>query len=330
MVNGRQSIVSFSNQKEMLMSTLAIDKAIEKVPFLADSKNIKKIPLSGGITNLNFKVEADGKSYVIRLAGEGTEQLGIKRDVEYAANYAAGQLGIAPEVVYFIEPEGYIVTRFVTGKRIMPEDIVKPDYLARVAKKLRLFHRNGPKLKGEFNVFRRVEMLTKVSKSNNAKFPHDWDFIMKKMREAEKALLKDPYIPTPTHNDLLNLNWLDEEVAGDIGEIRLLDWEYAGMGDIFFDLGNFSHHHRLNEDQVDNFLYEYFGEVTDKQYARLRLMWPMSELHEAMWGTTQTGISKLEEDFQGYADLWFGRFRQHVTDYRWEDWLKDVSKKSKK
>jgi thiamine kinase-like enzyme len=309
--------------------TLAIDKAIAKVPFLKDSKNIKKTPLSGGITNLNFKIDADGRSYVIRLAGEGTDQLGIKRDVEYAANYAAGQLGIAPEVVYFIEPEGYIVTRFVTGKRIMPEDIVKPDYLARVAKKLRLFHRNAPKLKGEFNVFRRVEMLTKVSKSNNAKFPHDWDFIMKKMREAEKALLKDPYIPTPTHNDLLNLNWLDEEVAGDIGEIRLLDWEYAGMGDIFFDLGNFSHHHRLNEEQIDIFLYEYFGEVTDKQYARLRIMWPMSELHEAMWGTTQTGISKLEEDFQGYADLWFGRFRQHVTDYRWEDWLKDVGKKGK-
>ncbi len=309
--------------------TLAIDKAIAKVPFLKDSKNIKKTPLSGGITNLNFKIDADGRSYVIRLAGEGTEQLGIKRDVEYAANYSAGQLGIAPEVVFFIEPEGYIVTRFITGKRIMPEDIVKPDYLARVAKKLRLFHRNAPKLKGEFNVFRRVEMLTKVSKSNNAKFPHDWDFIMKKMREAEKALLKDPYIPTPTHNDLLNLNWLDEEVAGDIGEIRLLDWEYAGMGDIFFDLGNFSHHHRLNEEQVDTFLYEYFGEVTDKQYARLRIMWPMSELHEAMWGTTQTGISKLEEDFQGYADLWFGRFRQHVTDFRWEQWLKDVGKKSK-
>ncbi len=307
--------------------TLAIDKAIAKVPFLKDSKNIKKTPLSGGITNLNFKIDADGRSYVIRLAGEGTDQLGIKRDVEYAANYAAGQLGIAPEVVYFIEPEGYIVTRFVTGKRIMPEDIVKPDYLARVAKKLRLFHRNAPKLKGEFNVFRRVEMLTKISTKNNAKFPHDWDFIMKKMREAEKALLKDPYIPTPCHNDLLNLNWLDEEVAGDIGEIRLLDWEYAGMGDIFFDLGNFAHHHRLNEEQVDTFLYEYFGEVTDKQYARLRIMWPMSELHEAMWGTTQTGISKLEEDFQGYADLWFGRFRQHVTDFRWEQWLKDVGRK---
>ena len=311
------------------MNTLAIDKAIAKVPFLKDSKNVKKIPLSGGITNLNFKIEADGRSYVIRLAGEGTDQLGIKRDVEYAANKVAGELGIAPEVVFFIEPEGYIVTRFVTGKRIMPEDIVKPDYLVRIAQKLRLFHRNSPKLKGEFNVFRRVEMLTKTAKSKGAQFPADWDFIMKKMREAEKALLKDPYIPTPCHNDLLNLNWLDEEVAGDIGEIRLLDWEYAGMGDIFFDLGNFSHHHRLNEEQIRLFLTSYFGTLSPKHYARLRIMWPMSELHEAMWGTTQSVISTLEEDFQGYANLWFGRYRMHTTDYRWEQWLKDVAKKSK-
>ena len=138
------------------MSVLAIDKAIDKVPFLAESKNIKKTPLSGGITNLNFKVEADGRAYVIRLAGEGTDQLGIKRDVEYAANYAAGQMGIAPEVVYFIEPENYIVTKFITGKTIAPDVIKTPDYLARVAKKIRLFHKRGPKLKGDFNVFRRV------------------------------------------------------------------------------------------------------------------------------------------------------------------------------
>jgi thiamine kinase-like enzyme len=307
--------------------TLTIDEAIAKVPFLAESKNLKKTPLSGGITNLNYKIEADGKSYVIRLAGEGTEQLGIRRDVEYAANYAAGQLGIAPDVVYFIEPEGYIVTRFINGKRLPPEEITKPDNIMRVVRKVRLFHRRGPKLKSEFNVFRRVENLIKVSQRNNAKFPFDWDWIMQKKNEVEKALLKDPYIPTPCHDDLLNLNWLDEDVPGEIGEVRLLDWEYAGMGDIFFDLGNFSHHHRLNDDQVRVLLQEYFGEVTPRNFARLRLMEPMSELHEAMWGTTQTGISKLEEDFQGYADLWFGRIRQHVTDLRWEQWLKDVAKK---
>jgi thiamine kinase-like enzyme len=311
----------------MSMSTLAIDRAIAKVPFLAESKNIKKIPLSGGITNLNFRVDADGRSYVIRLTGEDTELLGIRRDVEYAANHAAGQLGIAPEVMHFIEPENYIVTRFINGKGIHPDVIKQPDYLARVVKKIRLFHMRGPKLEGEFNVFRRVEMLTKVSRKNNGRFPFDFDWIMQKMNEVEKALSKDPHTPRPCHDDLLNLNWLEEDVPGEIGEIRLLDWEYAGMGDPVYDLANFSSHHRLNDDQVRFLLDEYFGEEDPRHFARLKLLWPMSEIHEAMWGTTQTGISKLEEDFQGYADLWFGRVRQHVTDPRWDQWLKDVSKK---
>ena len=107
----------------------------------------------------------------------------------------------------------------------------------------------------------------------------------------------------------------------------MLDWEYAGMGDIFFDPGNFCHHHRLNDDQVRPLLQEYFGEMTAKNFAHLKLMWPISEIHEAMWVTTQTGISTLEEHFQGYADLWFGRVRQHVIDPRWDAWLQDVVSK---
>jgi thiamine kinase-like enzyme len=305
---------------------LTLEQAIARIPFLEKAVGIKTTPLGGGITNLNYKIDSDGKSYVLRITGADTELLGIKRDVEHQANLAAGRLGIAPEVVFFIEPEGYLVTRYINGKVILPEEIVKPDNIIRVVRKVRLFHRNGPQLAGEFNVFRRVEMLTEVSKRNNCKFPFDFDWIMQKACQVEEALLKDPYIPTPCHDDLLNLNWLDEDVPGGIGEIRLLDWEYAGMGDIFFDLANFCHHHRLNDDQVRLLLQEYFGEVTPKNFARLKLMWPMSELHEAMWGTTQTGISRLDEDFQGYADLWFGRLRQHVTDPRWEQWLVDVSK----
>jgi thiamine kinase-like enzyme len=229
--------------------------------------------------------------------------------------------------MYYIEPEGYLVTRFIKARRMPPEVITQPDNIVRVVRKLRLFHRRGPELQCEFNVFRRIEMLTAVSRSKNCKFPYDFDWLMQEMVRVEEALKKDPYVPAPCHDDLLNLNWLDEDVPGEIGEVRLLDWEYAGMGDIFFDLANFSHHHRLNEVQVRLLLQEYFGEVTPKHYARLRLMWPMSELHEAMWGTTQTGLSTLDEDFQGYADLWFSRARQQITDLRWEEWLKDVSKK---
>ncbi len=304
---------------------LTLHEAISRVPFLAAAKNVVTAPLTGGITNLNFKIDADGKSYVLRITGADTDKLGIRRDVEYCANLAAGRLGIAPEVIYYIEPEGYLVTRFIKARRMPPEVITRPDNIVRVVRKLRLFHRRAPELNVEFNVFRRVEMLTAVSKERNCKFPHDFDWIMQEMRDVEKALLKDPYVPTPCHDDLLNLNWLDEDVPGEIGEVRLLDWEYAGMGDIFFDLANFSHHHRLSDDQVRLLLQTYFGEVTPKNFARLKLMWPMSEIHEAMWGTTQSGISKLDEDFQGYADLWFSRARQQFIDPRWQQWLKDVA-----
>ena len=80
---------------------LTLHEAIARVPFLADAKNVVTAPLTGGVTNLNFKIDAEGKSYVLRIAGADTDKLGIRRDVEYAANLAAGRLGIAPEVIYY-------------------------------------------------------------------------------------------------------------------------------------------------------------------------------------------------------------------------------------
>ena len=299
---------------------LTLEEAIARVPFLKNARELKTQPLKGGITNLNYRIDADGRSYVLRITGAGTELLGFKRDVEHAANLAAGKLGVAPEVLYFIEPEGYLVTRFVDGPLIPPEEMVKPENIRRVAEKVRKFHTEAPPLAGEFNVFRRVEMLTDVSRRNNCKFPENFDWILRKKRQVEDAFNKDPYTPTPCHDDLLNLNFLDEK-----GEVRILDWEYAGMGDIYFDLANFCHHHHLNDDQVRYWLQSYFGEATPQRFARLKLMWPMSETHEAMWGTTQTGISKLDEDFQGYADLWFGRATQAMHNPRWDEWLAEVA-----
>lgn len=304
---------------------LTLVQAIARVPFLKDRNDIRTSELKGGITNKNYKVEAGGKAYMLRITGESTDVLGINRATEHAANQAAGLLGVAPEVLYFIEPEGYLVTRFIRGKRIPPDEMVKPYNIRRVVRKLRLFHTRAPELQGEFNVFRRVDHLTEISRQHNCKFPFDFDWIRGKMREVEETLKKSPHKPTPCHCDLLNLNFLDEETPGEIGEVRILDWEYAGMGDIFFDLSNFCHHHRLSDELVDVLLQEYFGEVTSKDFARLKLMWPMSTIHEAMWGTTQTGISKLDEDFQGYADLWFARTREALTDARWNQWLKDAT-----
>ena len=89
-----------------------------------------------------------------------------------------------------------------------------PYNIRRVIRKLRMYHTRAPEVKGEFNVFRRVEHLIKISKDHNSKFPFDFDWIMQMMHGVEEALLKDPYAPTPCHCDLLNLNFLDEETPG--------------------------------------------------------------------------------------------------------------------
>src|SRR5512138_511381 len=123
---------------------LTLEQAIARVPFLAQARSLASKPLTGGITNLNYKVDADGKSYVLRITGKDTDKLGIRRDAEYCANLAAGQLGIAPEVAYYIEPEGYLVTRFIQARPIPPEVMRQPDNIVRVVQKLRLFHLRGP------------------------------------------------------------------------------------------------------------------------------------------------------------------------------------------
>ena len=238
--------------------TLTIDEAIARVPFLVGAKKLEKTVLGGGITNLNYKIDYDGKSCVIRIVDASTGLLGIRREVECAANTAAGLLGIAPKCCISSSRKA------AWSPAISRAGTSRPRRSSRrttsgVWRKLRLFHTRAPELQGQFNVFRRVEMLTKVSQGNNCKFPFDFDWIMQKMRQVEGRFPSIPLPLTPCHNDLLNLNWMDEEVAGEIGELRLLDWEYGGMGDIFFDLGNFCHHHRLTEDQERLLLHEYFG-----------------------------------------------------------------------
>src|SRR5207245_2168492 len=119
----------------------------------------------------------------------------------------------------------------------------------------------------------------------------------------------------PCHNDLLNANFLDD------GEIRIVDWEYAGMGDRFFDLANFSVNHEFNIEDDRRLLGAYFGEVREADLAALRLMRFMSDFREAMWGVLQGGISDLDFDFKGYAAKHFARMEATAAAPEFEKYL---------
>lgn len=296
--------------------TLTLEEAIAKVPFLSQAKEIKATPLGGGITNRNFRIDYDGQSCVLRITGENTDLLGIRRDVEYIASLAAGELGIAPPVLYLIEPEGYLITRFIRGQNIPPEEIVKPMNLKRFAEKIRRFHREGPHLPVTFDVFDRIRLFIRIAQEHNCAFPEDFSWFMERFTRTESALKASPAQPSPCHNDLLNLNFMREN-----GDLYILDWEYAGMGDPLYDLANFSHHHLLTDDQIAQLLGVYFGEVSPTTFARIKLYYPISQMYEALWGVAQTGISTLDEDFQGYADMFFARAEEHFKDARFEQWV---------
>ena len=96
----------------------------------------------------------------------------------------------------------------------------------------------------------------------------------------------------PCHNDLLNANFID-----DGSRIRIVDWEYAGMGDVFFDLANFSINHDLDADGRRELLEAYAGEVSPAAERALELMRFMSDFREAMWGVVQGAVSELDFDF---------------------------------
>lgn len=299
--------------------TLTLEEALARTPMWRQAPDLQPQPLTGGITNRNYRVEVGGEAFVLRLSGENTEMLGIHRPTEWQANQAAAALGIAPEAVYFIEPEGCLVTRFVEGEPIAVEGMREQGRLSQIADALRLFHTRGPALANRFDIFEVIASLTTIGRAHGGLFPGHFEWLLAQAQAVEAAFARDPYTPRPCHNDLLTANFLDAD-----GRLVILDWEYAGMGDVTFDLANFSHHHSLTDAQARFLLEAYYGEATRRRFARLKLMEPLSDLREALWGTVQTVISTLDEDFAGYADLWYARAAAAFADERVSDWLSMV------
>jgi thiamine kinase-like enzyme len=280
-----------------------LTRALRRLPELATGE-LTFTPLSGGITNRNFLVTGapGGLKVVLRLAGNDTHLLGISREVEHAATVVAAGVGVGPEVVAFLRPEGYLVTRFIEGRPV-PESEIRssPGRIAEVADALRRVH-NGPAIPGLFVPFRIVEAYRALALSRGVAIPPEYELAQSIARRIELACLTAPVEPRPCHNDLLNANFIHDGVR-----MRIVDWEYAGMGDPAFDLGNFSINHELDAEGDAALLRAYEGDVRTAALARITLMRVLSDFREAMWGVLQQGISTLDVDFVAYAAEHFDR-----------------------
>jgi len=252
--------------------------------------------LGGGITNHNFKVTVGDEAFVLRVGGKDTDLLGIDRGNEHDATLVAASLGIGPEVVSFVD--GCLVTRFIEGRPVPPEELDP----ATVGATIRTIH-DGPAIPGRFDSFRVVETYRNTAEAHGVSIPPAYEEASKRAAAIEGT--RAGVSLRPCHNDLLSANFLH-----DGARLRIVDWEYAGMGDPLFDLGNFAANHELEEDGERALLTGYIAKNDSENHSQidtLRDMRFMSDFREAMWGVVQQGISELDFDFAGYAEQHFER-----------------------
>jgi len=258
--------------------------------------------LDGGITNRNWRVEVPDGVFVLRVTGKDTNLLGIDRHDEYAASLVAASVGVGPDVEAFLEPEECLVTRFIEGNPIAVEEMRAPERIEQVTGTLRKLH-EGPSIPGQFDSFEVVESYKHIAEERGVKLPSAYEGAKAQADEIKRARGSQPL--RPCHNDLLNANFIDDGTT-----IWIIDWEYAGMGDRFFDLANFSVNHEFEPVHDEALLESYLGTPSARDRAALELMRFMSDFREAMWGVVQQGISELDFDFKAYADEHFERMER--------------------
>ena len=287
--------------------------------------------LEGGITNRNFRARLGDRDYVIRVPGKDTSLLEIDRVAEMRANEIAAGIGIAPPVAARLEDPPCLVTEFIEAREMSSEELRAPGAIAAVAAALRSFHDSGESIPADFDSFRLIETYAVTATERGAEIPPSFTEAHAAAARIEEALSGPEHDPVPCHNDLLAANFLDD------GErIRIVDWEYAGMGDRYFDLANFAVNNGLDEERQEGLLSTYFGERppasrlaaedprAGERLAALRLMMFMSDFREAMWGVVQGAVSELDFDFSDYAEKHFSRLRDAAADPRFSQWLEEA------
>ena len=267
-------------------------------------------PLSGGMTNLNFKITDGDQCFVVRLGEDDPIHL-ISRRNEIASCKAAFAVGISPELVYH-EP-GILVVRFVEGRVFAEADVRDDDNLQRIVALLNRFHHEVPPRFDQvavmfwvFQVLRHYHnMLAQGQSAHADRLPE----LAQVGRELEAAV--GPVEIVFGHNDLLAANFID-----DGEQIWLIDFDYAGFNSPLFDLSNLASNSELSPEQEQTMLESYFevspNRATMKSYHAMKCA---SLLRETLWSMVSEIYSRIDMDFADYTLKNLARFESAYAEY---------------
>jgi thiamine kinase-like enzyme len=294
-----------------------IEEVVSKIEDW-QGRDISIQPLSGGLTNTNFRVNVDGTPYFIRVPGESTELLAIDRNNEVHNTKAAAEAGVAPQVLYHLPEYNVMVLKFLDGQTMSREALNQPGMPTRMAQAIKRLHA-GPRFYSDFNMFRLTEYYLKLCSERGIKIPDGYLERMPIVARIEEAMSVRSLPTVPCNNDLLAENYMD-----DSEKLWLIDYEYSGNNDPTFELGNTCQEMEFDDARIHEICSAYFGDVTADTIARMKLNMIMSDVGWGLWAAIQARISTIDFDFWGWAlDRW-GRAVQKMDSAEFPRWLEEV------
>lgn len=287
-----------------------VQQILARVPAWQQAQEISVERLAG-LTNTNFRITVDGERFVLRVSGKNTERMGINRAHELAALQAAAAAGIGPQVMAFLPPEGHLVTRWVDGRHWEASEFRTPENVRRLTRTVQAIHALPPN-GAVFSPFQRVNNFLDIACSFGVPIPSNLEDCQETMAQVQADQDRDSgEWERFCHNDLVCVNYL---VVDADDSIQVLDWEFSGWGDVYYDLATvvYTHDsegpipHSLEEEMLDC----YFGAVTDWQRRRLAGMKFMLMLFTGAWALAQHGMMQggLILPVEGFDYLEFAQF----------------------
>lgn len=272
--------------------------SLSSIPSLADYTG--PVERLGGLTNLVFRVG----DACVRLPGAGTEEY-INRAHEAEAARAAADAGVSPEIIHADPETGVMAARFVDGAATMTPAGFRADIGAvrRAGEAFRQLHNSGAKFPFTFELFAMIDDYLAILSTKDVALPEGYHHVVGEAETVRAALAINPAKLVACHCDPLCENFLD---TGD--RIFIVDWEYSGMNDPMWDLGDLSVEGEFDAEQDQTLLEAYSGgEPVASDRARMVIYKAMCDLLWTLWGLIQLANDNPAEDFRAYADGRFAR-----------------------
>lgn len=304
----------------------AILRALSRTPDFSDLRREDlTITRQGGLTNLVFRVDAEGrKPIVVRVPGAGTEEY-IDREAELINARAAAKAGVSPQVLYGSPDEGLLVMECCENIVTMtPNGFANIEGSpARAGAALRQLHQSGEEFSGRFELFDMIEEYLEVlAKKGKAQLPEGYHDVVAAAQPIREALESHPTSLAPCHCDPLCENFLD-----DGKKMWIVDFEYGGMNDPMWDLGDLSVEGKFTPAMEQEMLRAYFGRTpTDAEQARVTIYKAMCDLLWTLWGLIQFADDNPAEDFWAYATTRFERCKALMNHPDFGATIKAISK----